>query len=236
MVQNRDPDDQWGLVIPIGVLAVVYLVTGVGWVFIPIAILLCVLCGNVREDAIIRQREETIDYWKAPEPGTHTDGHIRDSTQYDVKPIYDRRKQKQQGTDSGILIPIFILGAVWLFTGVVWMAIPILVLLIIFFSSFSSRSKARAQVRDQMYNEDVGSVQDIADRTGMSEERVRRHIVDQKRSGESDVWFDPSTGTKVTSPIEEVPPVRATGGCPYCGFALKESDRFCPFCGAPIKA
>ncbi|MGV9103386.1 MAG: zinc ribbon domain-containing protein [Candidatus Thorarchaeota archaeon] len=24
--------------------------------------------------------------------------------------------------------------------------------------------------------------------------------------------------------------------CEYCGFKLKEDDRFCPYCGAPIKA
>lgn len=236
MVKNQDSDDHWGLVIPIAVLAVVYFITGVGWVFIPLAILLCVLCGNVREDALIRRREEEIDYWKAPKPGTYTSGHISDSLQYDAKPIYDRRRQKQQGTDFGILLPILILGAVLLFTGVVWMVIPIFVLIIIFFSDISSRSEASAQVRDQIYQNDVESVQDIADKTGMSEERVRRHIVDQKRSGESDIWFDPSTGTKVTSPVKEVPSEKTSGGCSYCGFALKEADRFCPFCGAPIRA
>ncbi len=236
MAKNQDSDDQWGLVIPIGVLVVIYMITGVGWVFFPILILLCVLCGNVREDAIIQRREEEIDYWKAPEPGTYTSGYMPESTPYGAKPIYDRRKQKQQGTDFGLLIPIFILGTVWLFTGVVWMAIPILVLIILFFSSFSSRSKASAQVRDYMYKKDVESVQDIADKTGMSEERVRRYIVDQKRSGESAIWFDPSTGTKVASPTKEMPAEKTSRACPYCGFALKESDRFCPFCGAPIRA
>ncbi|MFX1368914.1 MAG: zinc-ribbon domain-containing protein [Promethearchaeota archaeon] len=236
MSKNQDSDDQWGLVIPIGVLFVIYMITGVGWVFFPILILLCVLCGNVREDALIRRREEEIDYWKAPERGTYTSGYMPEGTPYGAKPIYDRRKQKQQGTDFGLLIPIFILGAVWLFTGVVWMAIPILVLIILFFSSFSSRSKASAQVRDYMHKKDIESVQDIADKTGMSEERVRRYIVDQKRSGESAIWFDPSTGTKVPSPVKETPAEKTIRACPYCGFALKEADRFCPFCGAPIRA
>ena len=236
MPQNRDSDDQWGLVIPIAVLAVVFLITGVGWVFIPIAILLCVLCGNVREDAVIRRREEEIDYWKAPQPGTYTSGYIPDSPQTEAKPIFDRKKQKQQGTDFGILIPILILGIVWLNTRVVWMAIPILVLIIVFFSSFSSRSKASAQVRDQLYQDDVESVQDIVDRTGMSESKVRQYIVDQKRSGATPIWFDPATGTKVSSPTREVSMERTKRGCPYCGFALKDTDRFCPFCGAPIKA
>ena len=107
MSQYQERDGPLGLVIPIAVLVGIYLLTGIGWLFIPIVVLLCVLCGNVREDAQIRKREEDIHYWKAPEPGTHTSGYIPDYTAPDTKPIYDRRRQKEQGTDFGILIPIF---------------------------------------------------------------------------------------------------------------------------------
>jgi hypothetical protein len=235
MSQNRERDEQYGLVIPIAILIGIYLLTGVGWLFIPIVVLLCVLCGNVREDAQIRKSEEEIHYWKAPEPGVQTSGYIPD-TVYDGKPIYDRRRQKEQGTDFGILIPIFILGVVYVLTGVGWIFIPIAVLLIMFICSFFDRSRNSAQVREHLYQDDVETIPDIASRTGMSEEKVRRYIVDQKRSGESGIWFDPTTGTKVSAPAREVSPERTERGCPYCGFALKEQDRFCPFCGAPIRA
>ena len=235
MSQNRERDEQYGLVIPIAILVGIYLLTGVGWLFIPIVVLLCVLCGNVREDAQIRRQEEEIHYWKAPEPGTYASGYIPDTVQPGGKPIYDRRRQKEQGTDFGILIPIFILGVVYVFTRVGWIFIPIIVLLIMFISSFFNRSRDSAQVREYLYQDDVESITDLASRTGMSEDKVRRYIVDQKRSGDSDIWFDPATGTKVSTPKREASPERSERGCPYCGFALKDQDRFCPFCGAPIR-
>ncbi|NHJ12709.1 MAG: zinc-ribbon domain-containing protein [Candidatus Thorarchaeota archaeon] len=235
MSQSQDSDEQLGLVIPILVLGIIYLITGVGWLVIPLIVLICVLFGNVREETQIRKREEEIDYWRAPEPGTYTSGYVSDPIEADRKPLYDRKKQKQQGTDFGLALPILIIAAVWLFTGVVWMAIPLTVLLMICLFSYSGRSKTSSRVHAQLYQDDVESVQDIADRTGMPEEKVRRYIVDQKRSGESGIWFDPSTGTKVSSPVKEPPSEKAGRGCPYCGFALKDADRFCPFCGAPIK-
>ncbi|NHI83817.1 MAG: zinc ribbon domain-containing protein [Candidatus Thorarchaeota archaeon] len=236
MPQSRDQDEQLGLVIPILVLGIVMLITRVGWLVIPLAVLICVLFGNVREETQIRKREEKIDYWRTSEPGTYTSGYVSDPIEADRKPIYDLKKQKQQGTDFGLVLPILIIAAVWLFTGVVWMTIPLFVLLLVCVFSYSGRSRTSSRVRTQLYQDDVESVQDIADRTGVPEDEVRQYIVDQKRSGESGIWFDSSTGTKISSPVKEPLSEKTGHGCLYCGFALRNADRFCPFCGAPIRA
>ena len=90
-------------------------------------------------------------------------------------------------------------------------------------------------MRTELLKAPTGTVQDLADRSGLPEDRVRRHIVDEKRAGAADVWFDSRTGEM----IQEHEPVKentSQGTCPYCGFALRFEDRFCPYCGAPIKS
>ncbi|MFW9845663.1 MAG: hypothetical protein ACFFD6_02860 [Candidatus Thorarchaeota archaeon] len=236
MPDRKEQEDPWGLLIPIVVLGIVWLATGVGWLFIPILILACVLFHNIGEEMRIQAKRREMDYWRAPEAGTYTSGHMPEYSFTDRKPIYDRKKQKQEGADCGVLVPIAFLIVFWMFTGVFWVAIPIAVLVIVFLSSITGRSRGRAQIRDYLEQDDVESVQDIADRTGMPEERVRRHIVHEKRSGATDIWFDSSTGTRSSRPLEVVSPDDSKSGCPYCGFALKPADRFCPFCGAPIRA
>ena len=95
----------------------------------------------------------------------------------------------------------------------------------------------RAKVREEIERGQLKSVHDISSHIDMPEERVRRHIVYEKRSGSSDLWFDSATGEGTTKPIVTKEPAGTSRvGCTYCGFALKDPDRFCPFCGAPIRA
>ena len=97
--------------------------------------------------------------------------------------------------------------------------------------------KRSAKIKEEMHRCNVRTVSDISSRTGLPEEKVRERIVTEKRSGSSDVWFDPHSGEITHSPIKIVEPTTSSSvGCAYCGFALKPEDRFCPFCGAPIKA
>ncbi|MDF1539839.1 MAG: zinc ribbon domain-containing protein [Candidatus Thorarchaeota archaeon] len=125
----------------------------------------------------------------------------------------------------------------WLFvTSLSWVfLIPIFFLFWSFFASVLKNIRGRSEVREEIQKGDVESIQDIADRTGMREEQVRRHIVHDKRGGTADIWFDSSTGQRAFTPVPE----RTSAdlyGCKYCGFALRSEDRFCPYCGAPIMA
>ncbi len=220
-----------GLLIPIGVLLIVMLAIGEPWLLIPIFVLGVIFISGAAQSRRIRTRERDYDYWKAPEPGTYTSGYIPEQN----KPIYDQKKQKDQGITCGTFIPIIFVG--WLFLQTMsWVfLIPLVFLIAGLIETATKPNRGKSRVRDQLGRENVRSVQDIADSTGMTEERVRQHIVTDKRSGQSDVWFNPSSGEVTHTPIRIVEPTQSKVGCTYCGFALKPEDRFCPYCGAPIK-
>ncbi|UCH05615.1 MAG: hypothetical protein JSW05_05475 [Candidatus Thorarchaeota archaeon] len=234
---SNDEDYPFGILIPIAVLVIVMVYTGVGWIMIPIGILVIVFFSEAAERRRIDSRRREIDYWKAPQPGTQVSGYVPEGSPMDTKPIYDRTKRKDEGVAFGTLIPIFIMGWLYISTDSWVFLIPLAVLVISFLGSIANSRRGSAEVRDEIQRGDARTVGEIADRTGMPEERVRRHIVRDKRSGTSDVWFDSSTGEAVPSPIRvvEPEPVVSGAGCKYCGFALKSDDRFCPFCGAPVR-
>jgi hypothetical protein len=235
---NNDEDSPFGILIPIAILVIVMVYTGVVWIMIPIGILVIVFFSEAAERRQIESRRGEIYHWKAPEPGTQTSGYIPEGAPLVTRPIYDRKKRKDEGVAFGILIPIFIIGWLYLSTNSWVLLIPLAVLVLSFLSSIVNNRRGSSEVRDEIQRGDARTVEEISDRTGLPEERVRRHIVREKRSGTSDVWFDPSTGETISSPIRVVEPEpRPSGvGCKYCGFALKPEDRFCPFCGAPVRA
>ncbi len=227
----------YGILIPIVVLFIVMISISERWLLIPIGILLIIFIADAFENNEIRKKRNEIDYWKAPESRTYSSGSIPDSRSIDRKPIYDQKKQKEQGVTCGTLIPILIIG--WLFiVSSSWVfLIPLVCLIASLIDNLTKSERGSTRIREEMRDANVKTVSDISDKTGLTEERVREHIVTEKRSGSSDVWFDPSSGEMTHSPIRVVEPIAKTSiGCPYCGFALKSEDRFCPFCGAPIKA
>jgi hypothetical protein len=228
---TKSGDSPIGLLIPIGVLVIVMLAVGEPWLLVPIFILGVIFMSGAAQSRRIESREKDYDYWKAPEPGQYTSGY----TPGPVKPIYDQKKQKDQGITCGTLIPIIFVA--WLFLETLsWVfLIPLIFLLTSLLETASKRGRGKSKVRDQLQRGDLRTVQDIADTTGMPEERVRQHIVEEKRGGHTDVWFDPSSGQVTQTPIRVVEPTQTRVGCSYCGFALKPEDRFCPYCGAPIK-
>ncbi len=238
MSKDSDEDSQFGLLIPVVVLLIVMIYTGVVWILIPIGVLVIVFFSESAERRRIEARRREIDHWKAPEPGTITSGYTPESPTPDAKPIYDRQKRKDEGVAFGTLVPIFIIGWLYVSTNSWVFLIPLAVLVISFLGSIVNSARGRSEVRDEIQKGDARTVLDISDRTGIPEERVRRHIVREKRSGTSDVWFDSSTGETIPSPtrVVEREPSASQVGCKYCGFALKADDRFCPFCGAPVKA
>lgn len=228
---GSENDNPWGLLIPIAVLLIVMYGVGEPWLLLPIAILGIIFISGVAQSNRIRNRQRDYDRWKSPEPGSMTSGYTPEPS----KPIYDQKKQKDQGITCGTFIPIIIIG--WLFLETLsWVfLIPLAFLFAALIETAAKQGRGQSKVRDQLQREDHRTVQDIADTTGMTEEKVRQHIVTDKRKGESDVWFDPTSGQMTHSPTEVVKPTQTKTGCSYCGFALRSEDRFCPYCGAPIK-
>jgi hypothetical protein len=221
-----------GLIIPIGVLIIVMIATGVIWLLIPIFVLGIVLLSSIGvEGSLQRQEREYLS-----SEGVYVSGSD-DAIPHLDRPIYDQQKRKDEGVAVGLLIPIGIMAILYFSTGSWPFLIPLFVLVLVLIGSFGAESQSRSTVMDVIETEDVRDLQDIADRTGIPEEDVRRYIVREKRSGTSDIWFDGETGSRADRPVamEDVSASHPLG-CPYCGFALKSEDRFCPFCGAPIRA
>jgi hypothetical protein len=228
---TRTDDNPIGLLIPIGVLLILMVGIGEPWLLLPIFILTLIFISGVAESRRIRNREREYDYWRAPEAGTYTSGTLPEP----IKPIYDQKKQRDQGITCGTLIPIVIIGWLLLETRSWVFLIPLFFLFAALIEAGTKQGRGKSSVRHQLHQEDMRTVSDIADSTGMTEERVRQHIVTEKRKGETDVWFDPSSGEVTHTPIRVIEQTNTRIGCTYCGFALKSEDRFCPYCGAPIK-
>jgi len=231
-------ENPWGLLIPIGILVIIYLSSGVVWLLIPIVILTLVFFGGVSEERKIKTKRRRTELPRTTDPSAITFGHMPEKKYVQDRPIYDRKKQKEEGLALGTLIPIIIIGWLWLSSGLAWpFVIPLFVLVVVLLSNIVEHFKGQSRVRDELERSDAITIPEIASRVGVPEERVRRHIVREKRGGTSDVWFDSATGTTTSTPVrvEERTTMRGVG-CLYCGFALKPEDRFCPFCGAPIRA
>ncbi len=226
----------FGLLIPIAVLLIVMFGIGERWLLVPIAILLLIFIGDFFETSQIKKREEQVHHWKVQEPAADTLGYTPDQSTTEAKPIYDQKKQKDQGVTCGTLVPTIIVG--WLYwESRSWVfLIPLLFLVIGLIESLLSSVRGKSRIREEIEREKVGTVSDLSDKTGLPEERIRQHIVTEKRSGSTDIWFDPSSGEITHSPVRAADErVRSSVGCSYCGFALRPEDRYCPFCGAPIK-
>ncbi|TFG30897.1 zinc ribbon domain-containing protein [Candidatus Thorarchaeota archaeon] len=234
---TKDKGISFGILIPIIVLVIVMLSSGERWLMIPITILFIIFVGDAYQNMKIRMKREQVDYWKAPDSVTNPSGLKPESKFIDRKPIYDQQKQKEQGVNCGTLIPIIIVGWLLLISRSWIFMIPLLCLLSSLIDNLTKSGRRTSRIKEEMRRDTVRTVSDLSSRTGLSEEKVRESIVSEKRSGSSDVWFDPSSGQITDNPIRVVEPIRESSiGCVYCGFALKAEDRFCPFCGAPIKA
>ncbi len=225
---SEDEEDRpVGLLIPIGVLSIIMVATGVVWLLIPIFVLLVSLVSSVTEEKRIRARKDTVASSETPIPA-----------QIDTKPIYDRRKQKEEGVAVGVLIPIGILGWLYFESGFSWVfLIPLFVLVFVFLSSVVENVSHRSKVLTEFERGQGRTVPEIAGSAGVPEDEAIQFIIGQKRKGASDVWFNPATGTTSSAPAHPADSgVSGARGCVYCGFALKPEDRYCPYCGAPIKA
>ncbi len=231
-----DKEISFGILIPIVVLLIIMFSIGERWLLVPIGVLLIVFFADVYENSRIKKKQEQIDYQRVPKSGTSSSGSYQGSQIPLSKPIYDQKKQKEQGVNCGIFIPIFIIGWLYYVSGSWVFLIPLFFLFVGLVENISQSTRGKSKVREEIRHEDVRTVSDLSNRTGLTEEKIRQHIVTEKRSGSSDVWFNPSSGEITHTPIEYADePVKAKGGCPYCGFVLRFEDRFCPYCGAPIK-
>lgn len=232
-----DNESSIGLLIPIVVLLIVMFGIGEPWLLVPIVILSIILLTSRLENQKIKSRERNIDHWRAPEHGIYSSGHTPEPIVDDTKPIYDQKKRKEEGVTCGTFIPIVIIGWLYLQTYSWVFLIPLVILVFALFETLYNQIRGKSEVREELRRDAGGSIREISDRTGLPEEKVRQHIVREKRSGSTEVWFDPSSGEMTAAPTRPV--VESTEkrvGCTYCGFALKPADRFCPYCGAPIRA
>ncbi|MHA1289480.1 MAG: zinc ribbon domain-containing protein, partial [Candidatus Thorarchaeota archaeon] len=215
-----DDESSFGLLIPIVVLLIVMYGIGELWLLVPIAILSIILVTSRFENRRIKSRE------RVPEPVVEA-----------VKPIYDQKKRKEEGVTCGTFIPIIILGWLYLQSHSWIFLIPLVILVFALLETLYNQIRGKSEVREELRRDTVGSVSDISDRTGLPEDKVRQHIVREKRSGSADIWFDPSSGEMTSTHIRTIDEsTDRIAGCSYCGFALIPEDRFCPFCGAPIRA
>ena len=225
-------DSLSGILIPLGILIIVMLGTGVIWLIIPIIVLGIILISDQTVARNIRRKSSEYLYSK----GTYVSGsdNVRP---FRGRPIYDQRKRKDEGVAFGLLLPIGVLFVMFIITGFAWpFLIPLFVLVLLLISSFANESRKHSSVFKVIDNEDVRDIQDIADRVGLSEEEVRRQIVREKRGSGSDVWFDSETGRRTSQPETPSRGIESQrNGCPYCGFVLEPQDRYCPYCGAPIR-
>ena len=234
---SKNEGVSFGLLIPIAVLVIVMFYIGERWLLVPIAVLSIIFLADAFENSRIQKRRGAIDYWRAPESGSYSSGTIPEQRFSDKKPIYDQKKQKEQGVTCGTLVPIIFVGWLLVASRSFIFLIPLFCLLASLLDNLTKRERGGTKIREEMRSGNVRTVSDISNRTGVPEEKVRERIVTEKRSGSSNVWFDPASGEITRSPIRVVEPKEAKSvGCVYCGFALKPEDRFCPYCGAPIKA
>jgi hypothetical protein len=230
-------DSPLGLAIPIGILLIVLWFTGVVWILIPIFVLLLVFIGSVLEQKRIDQRSPKYDYWKSPDEEGRSSGYRPIEPSESQRPIYKRKEQKEEGVACGTVIPIVILLWLFLESGSWVFLIPFFFILASLAKSLSIRFRGSPDVKRQLERHDSRTVTEIADTTGVPEERVRRQIVREKRTGKSEIWFNPETGQTTPSPMRNIQPSKQIEkACSYCGFSLKSEDRFCPYCGAPIMA
>ena len=166
-------DSLSGILIPLGILIIVMLGTGVIWLIIPIIVLGIILISDQTVARNIRRKSSEYLYSK----GTYVSGsdNVRP---FRGRPIYDQRKRKDEGVAFGLLLPIGVLFVMFIITGFAWpFLIPLFVLVLLLISSFANESRKHSSVFKVIDNEDVRDIQDIADRVGLSEEEVRRQIV-----------------------------------------------------------
>ncbi len=219
-------DELWGLLIPIVVLVIVFFGTGVIYLFIPVLVLVLVLLfALVNEGGMGSMTSE--------QPLILGGFGQKESSE---RPMYEKWKRKEEGVSVGLLIPIFILGILFMTSGGSWaLLIPIAVLVIVFAGDAVSDKRRGERVRAVLSDGHGRTLSEIADGAGMPEAQVIPRVVHEKRRGRADVWFDPMTGvaTDQSTRVTSEAPSRAS--CAYCGFALRDEDRFCPYCGAPIR-
>jgi len=226
---DEDDDDPIGLLIPIAILLVILVFLQNLWLLIPIFVLLVIFISGVLEGRKIKERVYWVDT-----PGSKT---VATTLPVDSPSVYDKKKKKDEGITCGTFIPILIIG--WLFfESRSWIfLIPLFFLFVSLIQRIISNLQGRSKVRQGISHDRHMTIHEISDELDMPEERVRRHIVHEKRSGTSDIWFDPNTGQTSSEPAIKVDSSASSKiGCVYCGFALRGEDRFCPYCGAPIRA
>ena len=172
-----EEDRPIGLLIPIGVLSIILVATGVIWLLVPIFVLLVSLVSSVTEERRIRARKIAV-------------GGLESLTPAEIyaKPIYDRRKQKEEGVAVGVLIPVGILAWLYYESGFSWVfLIPLFVLVFVFLSSLAENVSHRSKVLTEFERGQGRTVPEIAGSAGVPEDEAIQFIIGQKRKGASDV-------------------------------------------------
>ncbi len=224
--KKQPPDSETcGIMIPIGVLLIVYLGTGIIFLLIPVFVLIITLLSSLNINRAIHRKKAVSQ-------------QITNDTieSYPQEPIYDQWQRKEEGTSLGILIPIFIIGLFYVQTGFSWpFLIPLFVLVTILIGDLVGDHKRGKRVRTALTESQGRTLSEVAYGEGLSEDQAIKETIHEKRLGNLDVWFDPSTGEIVDNRVHAESSTSARRSCIYCGFSLRDDDRFCPYCGAPIR-
>ncbi|MCF2138348.1 MAG: zinc ribbon domain-containing protein [Candidatus Thorarchaeota archaeon] len=224
--KQNGKEDAGGLIIAIGVLFIVFLGIHTIYLLIPIFVLVIVLISTLTTENKIKARTSE----------RHRVSDVSYANSYTEKPIYDQWRRKEKGVSLGLLIPIFILGMFFMNADFSWpFLIPLFVLVTIFFGDLVSDRRRGERVRTVLTESHGRTLSEIADGAGLPEDQVIQQVVHEKRRGTADVWFDPATGVATDEHFRDQVERPARGTCVYCGFALRDDDRFCPYCGAPIR-
>ncbi len=138
-----------------------------------------------------------------------------------------------------VVAGIFIYGAVSLFISLSWFGfIPLaigLAILIGQINRITSREKLRNVVKFEFEQNPNATIEEISEKTNISQKDVQAIILDLKARGELRGKFSSKTGQLKSEPsATDTGQGTAIVYCPNCGTALKSGVAYCAYCGSKI--
>lgn len=99
--------------------------------------------------------------------------------------------------------------------------------------SLQYRASLMSEVILEFEDNPSASLDDIAQRTGMSRDNLRDIVLDLRGSGKIRGLFSSETGNFETFPVKESQDIR-NKYCPRCGASRTQSSVYCVYCGTRL--